>query len=271
MPDPASPSPPGLLPPPEFEALLAAWRAEERDQPEGWDFSSLATRMREPDLPWDLDDLSREHLARAGSVLDMGTGGGERLLALADALPPDTVATEGWPPNVAVAREALTPHGVEVVEFGQPDDDETPAPMPFPDGRFDLVLNRHESYHPREITRILARGGRFLTQQVGGNELTEVREALAHPPTLPQVRYDLFRAGLSAAGLTVLDGAESVDHYEFADVAALVAYLQLVPWDAPEDLTVDRYADALLGLHASAAGRPLRATRIRFWLLATKP
>ena len=31
--------------------------------------------------------------------------------------------------------------------------------------------------------------------------------------------------------------------YRFGDVAALVAYLRLVPWDAPDDFTVDRYGD----------------------------
>ncbi len=48
-----------------------------------------------------------------------------------------------------------------------------------PTGRFDLILNRHESYHPGEIARVLAPGGTFLTQQVGGDELGELRELWA--------------------------------------------------------------------------------------------
>jgi hypothetical protein len=56
--------------------LLAAWAAEERDQPEGWDFSSLDGRMREDSEPWDLAVVWRAALSRATSVLDMGTGGG---------------------------------------------------------------------------------------------------------------------------------------------------------------------------------------------------
>lgn len=229
--------------------------------------------MHEPDPPWNLDQLYRDHLAPATAVLDMGTGGGEHLLTFADLLPADTVATEGWEPNLPIARAALAPYGIEVVPFGQPDDDPAPTPMPFPDGRFDLVLNRHESYHPAEIARVLRSGGRFLTQQVGADDLTEVRQALAHPPTLQHVRYDVFRRGLLDAGLQVLDGGESIDHYAFVDIAALVAYLQLVPWETPADFTVDRYADALLGLHdqGPAAGEPLLVTRSRFWLLAERP
>lgn len=253
--------------------LLQAWRAEETGQPRGWDFSSLQGRVTEPDLPWDFGALARATLRGSTAVLDMGTGGGEHLLTLRDALPADTVATEGWEPNLPVARAALAPVGIEVVGFGQPDEDEVPAPMPFPDRRFDVVLNRHESYHPLEVARVLRPGGRFLTQQVGGDELTEVRAALDHPPSAPTVRHDVFRDGLTAAGLEVVDGAESVDHYIFADIAALVAYLQLVPWDVPEDFAVDRYAEALLALHASgpADGQPLRVTRKRFWLLARSP
>lgn len=165
------------------------------------------------------------------------------------------------------------PVGVDVVAFGQPDDDPAPQRMPFPDQRFDLVLNRHEAYHPEEVARVLRPGGCFLTQQVGGDELGEVRRALRHPPSAPHVTYRAFTAALEEAGLVVLDGAECVDHYAFDDVAVLVAYLQQVPWDAPADFTVDRYAHALLDLHAQgpAAGRPLLATRKRFWLLARTP
>lgn len=253
--------------------LLGTWRAEETGPSAGWDFSALEGRVHEPTLPWDFNALTRAALAGSAAVLDMGTGGGEHLLTFRDALPVDTTATEGWAPNIPVARQALSPHGIEVVAFGQPDEDGAAMPMPFPDGRFDLVLNRHESYHPAEVARVLRPGGVFLTQQVGGDEFSEVRDVLDAPRPAPHVQYATFHADLETAGLENLDGAECVDHYTFTDVAALIAYLQLVPWVAPDDFTVDRYAEALLSLHASgpATGEPLRVTRKRFWLMARKP
>lgn len=210
---------------------------------------------------------------RRSGLLDMGTGGGEVLLVLADVLPADTVATEGWAPNVPVATAALAAHRIPVVEFGQPDDAAEPEPMPFPDGRFDLILNRHESYHPQEVARVLAPGGTFVTQQVGGDELGELRELLDYPAPAPQVRFDLHRAALSGAGLSVKDGAEFVGAYKFHDVATLVAYLQLVPWDASQDFSVDRYAGQLLALHESgpAHGRSVRLSLKRFWLRCRRP
>lgn len=254
------------------DELLAAWRAEESEQPEGWDFSSLDGRMSEDDVPWDLDAEYVAALDEAEHVLDMGTGGGEHLLGFADRLPSDTVATEGWPANVSVARRALQPRDIDVVAWPRADESDLDR-MPFPDGRFDLVLNRHEAMHPPEAARVLTPGGVVLTQQVGGDELGELHALTGHRPQAPHVQYARFREAFSRAGLEVLAGAEHVGHYEFGDVAALVAYLQLVPWDVPDDFGVDRYADALMTLHESgpAQGRPVRLTRKRFWLRARRP
>lgn len=92
---------------------------------------------------------------------------------------------------------------------------------------------------------------------------------MAHP--LPT--DELFRTGLVDAGFDVVEGAETAGHYVLDDIAALVAYLQLVPWDVPYDFTAERYADELLGLHelGPVSGAPFRATRKRFWLKAIQP
>ncbi|MFC7406760.1 dephospho-CoA kinase [Georgenia alba] len=252
--------------------LLGAWRAEEVDQPVGWDLSRVASRMHEPGEPWDLEAVYREVLDGARSVLDMGTGGGEFLLRFRDHLPADTVATEGWEPNVEVARAALGRHGIDVVPFGQPEDLADRAEMPFPDDRFDVVLNRHETYHPAEVARVLRPGGTFVTQQVGGGEFAELRALTGTPASVPQIEYADFRAALDGAGLEVLDGADAVGSYEFPTVADLVAYASAVPWQAPADFTVATYLRTLVRLHRDgpALGHPVRMTRRRFWLRARK-
>ncbi|WP_202872823.1 hypothetical protein [Kribbella capetownensis] len=53
----------------------------------------------------------------------------------------------------------------------------------------------------------------------------------------------------------------------FHDIGALVYYFTLVPWDVPDDFTVDAYADTLLDLHQ----HPPTFTKSRFWLRAVKP
>lgn len=251
------------------EGLLDVWRAEETGQPEGWDFSRLAGRMTETAEPWQLDRMWRDALHLSRHALDMGTGGGEFLRRFAAALPNDTVATEGWPPNVGVAKAALEPYGVTVVQH-DPDAD---VHMPFLDGRFDLVLNRHEAFRADEVARVLSPGGVFITQQVGGDEMAELHAVTGHRPPHPEITLRNCRRQLEAAGLEVLDEGESRGSYAFVDVAALVAYLQLVPWDVPDDFSVDRYPASLWRLHRDgpARGRPVRLTRVRFWIRARKP
>ncbi len=41
----------------------------------------------------------------------------------------------------------------------------TSGDVPFRDACFDLVINRHEAFEAEEVARVLAAGGRFLTQQ----------------------------------------------------------------------------------------------------------
>lgn len=81
----------------------------------GWDFSYLDGRRTEVALPWDYGARVRAAISDANSLLDMGTGGGEVLAALAP-LPPSAYATEAYPPNIPVARERLGPLGVTVVD-----------------------------------------------------------------------------------------------------------------------------------------------------------
>lgn len=70
---------------------------------EGWNFSYIADRWREAPTSWDYRAKARALMAGASSLLDMDTGGGEVLASLAP-FPPLACATEGWDPNVPVAR-----------------------------------------------------------------------------------------------------------------------------------------------------------------------
>ena len=149
-------------------------RAEEAVPFKGWDFSHLQGRMIEEQLPWDYARIVLDALPAAEALLDMGTGGGEFLNDLRP-LPPYTRATEGYAPNIRLARERLEPLGVKVYEV------EDDTRLPFGDAEFDLVINRHESYEPAEVRRILHPGGRFVTQQVGGQNNTDLNALLGAP------------------------------------------------------------------------------------------
>ncbi|MGZ8736957.1 MAG: class I SAM-dependent methyltransferase [Nocardioides sp.] len=245
--------------------LLDLWRAEHERPVEGWDFSELGDRLVTEEPPWSYDALARAALAGARSALDLGTGGGEVLAALADALPADTVATEGWPPNLSVATRNLAAHGVDVAAY----DSEADPVMPFPDERFDVVLDRHESYDAAEVLRLLRPGGVFLTQQVDGRDFEETQAIFGGTTGYPYITLANLRDEAERAGFVVEAAEEWRGAARFADVATLVRYFAFVPWEVPEDFSVERYAEQLLDLHRS--GRPLVFTQRRFYLRARRP
>ena len=73
---------------------------------EGWDFSWFEGRATEERPPWSYARLMGERMAGASAALDIETGGGEVLGGILHP-PRLLVATESWPPNVAVARNTL--------------------------------------------------------------------------------------------------------------------------------------------------------------------
>jgi SAM-dependent methyltransferase len=247
------------------ETLLSSWRAAHEAPVTGWDLSELAGRYLEQQPTWSYPALAREVLAGAGSALDLGTGGGEVLLELLDALPGDTVATEGWSPNIPVATENLSAHGIPVVEY----DAEANPTLPFVDRRFDVVLDRHEAYVATEVLRVLRPGGCFLTQQVDGRDFEETQAIFGGRSSYPHITLENLRADALAAGFDMMTGQEWRGQARFADVSTLVRYFAYVPWEVPDDFSVDRYAARLLDLHHSA--RDLTFTQRRFYLCVRRP
>ncbi len=178
----------------------------------------------------------------ATSLLDLGTGGGEQLFALRDALPPRIVATEGYPPNLVLARKRLAPLGVEVIESSG----SLIEILPLPDASFDLVLDRHTSFNAAEVARVLRTDGIVLTQQVDGRQ-TDLQAAFAAPAQWPFFTLDFLRQKLAEAPLGVEWAEEWTGEMTFTDVGAVVYYLKAVPW-LVTDFTVEKYLPQLAHL-----------------------
>jgi SAM-dependent methyltransferase len=247
-----------------FEALLVDAR---QARFKGWDWSWMGDRYWEAPVSWDYSYLVNARLPDLGvgaAVLDMGTGGGE-LLRTFIGLPPDTRATEGYQPNVPVARAALQSHGIQVDEVR--DDDH----LPYPSDRFDLILNRHESFSAGEVARVLRPGGVFVTQQVGGLDLAELNEQLGAPShSYADWNLDLAVGQIHRVGLGVLERGEEQVEATFRDVGAVVQFLRIAPWQVP-GFTVDGYRSQLRRLHEALSDGPLVVHAHRFYLVAQLP
>jgi SAM-dependent methyltransferase len=194
-------------------------------------------------LSWSYGSIVLVQIRHAKALLDIGTGGGE-LLASFRPLPAITCATESYRPNISVAKRKLEPLGVRVFRTKKEE-----GPLPFQDATFDVVIDRHASYIPSEVFRVLKSGGLFTTQQVGDSNEHRIRKMLGAEEFLPP-RWNLRFASrqLRRAGFRIDFEREEYPSRRFYDVGAIVYYLKAVPWVIP-DFSIRKYFKALILLN----------------------
>ncbi len=248
-----------------FDELVAEAESVSVD---GWDFSWLDGRATEQRPTWGYQRLLRGRLASVASALDIQTGGGE-VLAGAGPFPPTTVATESWPPNLALATQLLHPLGVVVVGCAE-------RPLPFAEAAFDLVTSRHPvDLWWDEICRVLKPGGSYFAQHVGPASSRELIDFLVGPQPEAlghgQLSPDAVKGQAAEAGLTVVDLRLERLQIEFFDVGAVIYFLRKVIWAIP-GFTVTDYHGKLLALHQRIqADGPFVTSTSRVLIEARKP
>ena len=215
----------------------------------GWNFEYLTKtgRMVEAPVKWNYYNIVLPYLLRAETMLDMGTGGGE-LLSRFQPLPPYTYATEQYLSNVPVAKARLEPLGAKVVEI---DGQKYPynESLPFDDEFFDLIINRHEAYYPRELMRLLKHGGLFITQQVGSRTVVNLKQFLTEKDEAVSNWNLKYAVGeLNSAGFGIIEQQEDIQFERFYDVGAVAYFMKAIPWII-EDFTIEKYKDRLWELH----------------------
>jgi SAM-dependent methyltransferase len=236
---------------------------------EGWDFSYLKGRKTEIQLPWDYAALVRKALAQGRSAIDLGTGGGEFLATLAP-FRTKIYATEGYPPNLPIAQRRLGPLGVEVCDTTA---DPTNSHLPFADGQFDVIIDRHDEFVSAELFRILRPGGLFITQQCGGYGEKDLIEWFSGKDASDPMDWTAGVASrqLEESGFQITNVQEVYPEYAFLDVGAVVFDLRARPWNV-DGFSVDRYRAQLLAMHEhiSEHGRFIVNDQ-RFLVEAKKP
>lgn len=245
------------------KGLYEQWEKDERAPFEGWDFSYLKDRWAETQPPWDYKEIAKGLVKNTTAVLDMGTGGGEVLASLRP-LPKHTVATEGYEPNVQVAKKRLEPLGVTVVAVYESGE------LPFADEEFDLVLNRHSAFDGREVYRILKPGGMFLTQQVSGNNLDDLIQEFGCKSKFKTWSVDTARRELENVGFEIGHAKEWSGEVAFRDVGAIVYFFKAIPWII-EGFSVDKHLPTLERLQKKLEKNgELSFTQTRFIVEAQK-
>ena len=247
------------------EELIRQWEAEEMHSFQGWDFSHLDGRWEYPEPPWDYKAIIKSYLKETDKLLDMGTGGGEFLLTL-EHLPKNTYATEAYVPNFELCKKTLTPLGITVVQTYTDDK------LPFEDGFFDIIINRHESFELDEVNRTLKHGGYFITQQVGNKNNNELMQKLNDnfESYLPHHTITNYTDTLTSMGYEIIQTEETTYPMKFFDVGALVFFAKTIVWEYP-GFSVKSHLQKLLALQKELEENgSVLSTEHRFLIVARK-
>lgn len=222
--------------------LRKEWEAEEKiAHIHGWDFSHINDRYEEEeDLPWDYEQIIREHLTDTMKIMDFDTGGGEFLLSLGHPYE-NTSATEGYEPNVELCKKTLLPLGID---FRACDDAEN---VPFDDSSFDMMINRHGDFNAKEAKRLLKSGGLFITEQVGGNNDRDLVEMVLPdvPKPFPELELSIQKEKFEVEGFEIIRAEEAYRPIKFYDVGAFVWFAHIIEWEFP-GFSVEKCFDKLL-------------------------
>lgn len=249
-----------------IEQLRKAWEAEEiAAHIHGWDFSHIHGRYEEEnDLPWDYRKIIKGYLLPDMKLLDIDTGGGEFLLSLGHPYR-STSAVEGYPPNAELCRKTLLPLGID---FKACDD---VSHIPFDNNSFDIIINRHGSFDPAEIHRLLKPDGLFMTQQVGSRNDRELVEMVlpGTPVPFPEAELYIQKEHLEKSGFGILRAEEAFRPIRFYDIGAFVWFARIIEWEFP-GFSVNNCFDKLLQMQEEIERNGVVEGTIHRYLIAAK-
>jgi SAM-dependent methyltransferase len=231
----------------------------------GWDFSKV--NCVSAGTPTDLYAEVRKLCKKSDLLLDIGAGGGEAVLATAEAV----LLVVGIDRSRAMIDTAMkngAESGLPNVRFLWMDADK----LEFPESLFQLVSCRHSPFSAREIARVLVKGGTFLTQQVSETDKANLKQAFGRgqgfgmkPGGLKQ-RYltELREAGFR--DIRALDWSVTEYYQTAEDLMFLLKHTPIIPdfGQTEEDFLILRQF-----VQENQTEQGIRTTSDRFLLIST--
>jgi len=136
----------------------------------GWDFSKV--KCLSDEKQWNLYEEAVKICKKSDLLLDIGTGGGEAILEMAESALL-LVGIDQSASMIEAAAKNCNLAGKPNVRFLLMDAEK----LNFPTHFFNIVSCRHSPFYAREVAKVLAEDGVFLTQQVGENDKLNLKEA----------------------------------------------------------------------------------------------
>jgi len=228
----------------------------------GWDFSRVNCVTEGPDL--DFYEEVRKVCGKTDLLLDIGTGGGERVLPLAN----DVLLLVGIDHDAGMVRAAnRNANGAPNVRFLQMEADR----LEFPDGFFNVISCRQSEFDAEEAARVLGPGGRFLTQQVSEGDKLNIKRAFGREIGKPGALRDRCVRELTEAGFRDINVIEFTVFEYFQSPADLIFLLKHTP-TLPDFGQSDEHFEILdRFIRENRTEKGIRTNMERFILTARKP
>ncbi len=233
----------------------------------GWDFSRI--QMTTEGALWDYHQKAASLASDNDLLLDIGTGGGESALAMAQHVQL-LIGIDRSPDMIETARQRLAHFTQTNARFFTMDADE----LQFPSGMFDLVTCRHAPFQAEEVARVLKANGCFVTQQVAEQDKENLKKWFGRGQSYLQdngiTLLEESSVRLREAGFQDIQVYEydAVEYYKTAqDLFFLLAHTPTIPLFGQVDGDMERF-DSFVKEHTSEKG--IRTNASRFLIVATR-
>ena len=177
-----------------------------------WDFSQIKCKT-ENLTEWDFYEKIKENTNEKSLCLDLGTGGGERVLKDYPEVGM-VIATDFSEEMIKTAKENAKKYPEKRVKFTKMNSLE----MAFPDETFDLISARHTIINAKQIYDCLVPGGTIVIRGVDQKDCWEIKKIFergqAYCDEIPISQKDYF--DLKEAGFKEIEKVEIVqnEYYE---------------------------------------------------------
>lgn len=194
----------------------------------GWDFEKISKRTKVVGEKWDYLKLVKKYLNKDKLLLDVGTGGGEKLIELASSAK-KAVGIDHSDSMISTANKNLRASGMKNVEFIKADANEE---FPFSDNLFDLVICRHAPFNPKEVFRVLKTGGLFIMQEVGEKDKENIKEIFGRGQSFGEkvgTSQAKYVQELKKAGFRILRSEDYSATEYYKDISDIIFLLKSTP------------------------------------------
>ncbi|MFC5703246.1 class I SAM-dependent methyltransferase [Cohnella faecalis] len=232
----------------------------------GWDFSKLKCRVE--GTPANLYEEVKKCCKQSDLLLDIGTGGGEAILALHEAALL-LVGIDRSSGMIQKARDNLRHSGLANVRFIQMDAER----LDFPEQFFDVVSCRHSEFSAHQAAKVLSQGGIFFSQQVSEGDKINLKQAFGRGQSYGDSDGNIMKKyiqDITEAGFTEIQSFEydSEEYYQTPeDLIFLLKHTPIIP-NYGQDRDDFEILHAFIAENQTAKG--IRTNSKRFILKARK-